>query len=100
MHFDVVLSRDRARFERRKVRTPRARGVLEHVILKITKKCAISRIAPGQIWRVAEGPRECRGGLGKVAMVMHRARMRWGPFGGVADWRGVHGKRSHGAAAK
>eukprot|EP01052_Picozoa_sp_SAG31_P027228 SAG31_NODE_2530_length_5556_cov_2.442917_9_plen_79_part_01 len=79
MHFDALLSRDRARCERRKVRTPRARGVFEHVILKITNKCAISRIALGHIWRVVEGPRECRAGLGKVAMVMHRARMWWGP---------------------
>eukprot|EP01052_Picozoa_sp_SAG31_P067562 SAG31_NODE_26356_length_442_cov_2.383721_1_plen_75_part_01 len=32
----------------------------------------------GHIWRVANGPRECSGGLGKVAkaMHMHRARMR------------------------
>ena len=83
MHFDVVLSRDRARCERRKVHTPRACGVCEHIILKITKKCTISRTASGHIWRVAKGPRECRGGLGKVAKAMHRALMRRGAFGGV-----------------
>ena len=89
MHFDVVLSRDRARCERRKVRTPRACGVCEHIILKISNKCTISRIALGHIWRVANGPRECSGGLGKVAKAMHGARMRRGAFGGVGRG-GVH----------
>eukprot|EP01052_Picozoa_sp_SAG31_P048783 SAG31_NODE_10371_length_1146_cov_16.273161_1_plen_83_part_01 len=83
MHFDVLLSHDRARCERRKVRTPRACGVCEQIILKISNKCTISRIALGHIWRVANGPRECSGGLGKVAKAMHRARIRRGAFGGV-----------------